>query len=748
MNEDSPVLPHLGRPEEGGRYDAFVSAVTGECGKARDAVAAELRKLDFHVAVQSDFEQRPASVTTLQKLHDYISACDEVHCIIGSRSGEFPPPDAAAPFAGLLPAGITEASYTQWEYFFATRYVRDRLWLYIVTDAWRPDEAVLPEPDRPDSQRAFRAFLRGAGQDYAAVGTVGDVRAAVLAHHVRRQDADGAHGAGSHDPFHRAVAANAIGGVISGGLVALLIWAGSKLGGEVNPAVAALALLASGVGGLTFFVIYQRYAAILTRRGRHERAAYDRLRRTLAVGGLAAETYAHRLTAALDAVDRFFGDAGMASRTLFPRAFGLRTPAPLWTAPAFDRCLLLALIYPVATIYLAWVVSGHVGPAEHALLMQPDKPGWDRTWRMVILVVAAFSAVRADRSAGWRALVWMAVVAVVGIGGRVAGSVSGITGVFVGIILANGGALGITFFVTLTVMTAAIFSGTFGPTFANFLVIVFVVAASTGVLLAVTNLNERSTRGHWQGPFQVGLLTVLTIGCLVAAATLTHSGLWAQYAPLLLFLGLLTLLNAPFDWASLGLTRALLRRGLELGGWFPYLLAFADAMAAAGIIALLTLVAVLGVQMFDTLAAFSGGEGASILPLGKLFDGIRTNPAAPEFWWVYAMLLSTMIPSLINLTIAGGSLLRGIPWITTLLLWNMPEHEPPPTFDRLWITLLLTLQLFIGGLLGIAAQGFLVYVVMGLVLPWFGLDLLDLARGVAALDLPGALMRLAGMSPP
>ena len=44
--------------------------------------------------------------------------------------------------------------------------------------------------------------------------------------------------------------------------------------------------------------------------------------------------------------------------------------------------------------------------------------------------------------------------------------------------------------------------------------------------------------------------------------------------------GLLTLLNAPFDWASLGLTRALLRRGLELGGWWPYLLALVDAPEA------------------------------------------------------------------------------------------------------------------------------------------------------------------------
>ena len=52
---------------------------------------------------------------------------------------------------------------------------------------------------------------------------------------------------------------------------------------------------------------------------------------------------------------------------------------------------------------------------------------------------------------------------------------------------------------------------------------------------------------------------------------------WIFGGPFLLFLGLLTLLNAPFDWASLGLTRALLRRGLELGGWWPYLLALADA---------------------------------------------------------------------------------------------------------------------------------------------------------------------------
>lgn len=51
--------------------------------------------------------------------------------------------------------------------------------------------------------------------------------------------------------------------------------------------------------------------------------------------------------------------------------------------------------------------------------------------------------------------------------------------------------------------------------------------------------------------------------------------------------------------------------------------------------------------------------------------------------------------------------------------------------------------MFLGALLGIAAQAFLVYVVIGLLLPVFGVDLLGLARAVAAPDLPGVLIRWA-----
>jgi hypothetical protein len=50
--------------------------------------------------------------------------------------------------------------------------------------------------------------------------------------------------------------------------------------------------------------------------------------------------------------------------------------------------------------------------------------------------------------------------------------------------------------------------------------------------------------------------------------------------------------------------------------------------------------------------------GKAVLPLTPLFNGIATHPWAPEFWWVHVLLLSTMIPSLINLAIGGTALMH------------------------------------------------------------------------------------------
>ena len=94
-------------------FRVFLSAVTSEFELARDAVASDLQARDLQLRVQRSFRQEPGSDTLLQLLHDYIRECDAVVCVIGTRSGACPSPAAAAAFAQLLPAGISEASYTR-----------------------------------------------------------------------------------------------------------------------------------------------------------------------------------------------------------------------------------------------------------------------------------------------------------------------------------------------------------------------------------------------------------------------------------------------------------------------------------------------------------------------------------------------------------------------------------------------------------------------------------------------------------
>jgi hypothetical protein len=141
-------------------FRLFLSAVSSEFAAARDTLAASLRAREMHIAVQSDFRQQEATDTTLRKLHDYIRDCNAVVCVTGTRSGGMPSAAAAAPFVHMLAPGIAQASYTQWEFFFA-RYYRRRLSIYIASDKWQPDR-LPPATDQPALQAAFLHYVVNA----------------------------------------------------------------------------------------------------------------------------------------------------------------------------------------------------------------------------------------------------------------------------------------------------------------------------------------------------------------------------------------------------------------------------------------------------------------------------------------------------------------------------------------------------------------------------------------------------------
>lgn len=561
------------------------------------------------------------------------------------------------------------------------------------------------------------------------------------------------------------VSAGTIATVLGGIIILLLTLPITEFYQDLGP-IGRLIWFAGGLVVIPCAVGYFRYIAILGSgakpAGSRERIAYDTLREHLCHGGTMAQIYQRRLTRFLDAVDRFFGDGTQPFRTLFPRAFGLRTPAPLWTAPSYDRCLLLALIYPVASIFVLWAVSGHVGPAETALHLPAQSSHWRRALIIFSLLLELVAYTQFIRMRGWKRLLWLVIAcavggavavasadAVVGIGVfggaiavAVAGAGAGVVGGAGAVAVAGVGAGAVVGIV------AAAIAGIVAIAVAGAGAVVGVVAVIVAGAVAVAVVDEKAKGNQYQGIFLIIITFVLIISCFSASYGLSSFGDWTISGPILLFLGLFSLINAPFDWASLGVTRALLRRGIELGGWWPYGLALVDAVLAVAIIALLSATMVLGVQAFDHVAVLGGGAPVLCLqpsldahiPCPRpLFDGIAVQSAAPEYWWVYMMLLSTMIPSLVNLAISGASLMRGIPGVPALLLARMVPGEAVPGFERSWMALLLTGQWVVGIALGLVAQGVLVWVILFGLLPGVGFSLLGFARDVASLDLPARL---------
>jgi hypothetical protein len=113
-----------------------------------------------------------------------------------------------------------------------------------------------------------------------------------------------------------------------------------------------------------------------------------------------------------------------------------------------------------------------------------------------------------------------------------------------------------------------------------------------------------------------------------------------------LTLGLLPLFNGLFDFASAGLTRYLLRMGLDQkrAAWRAVL----DGLGGIAIFF------ALGSALIAFITFVTPADGVPLLDLAQLFANLRSAPG--DYIWLMVTLSSTLLPTLLHLSIAALTL--------------------------------------------------------------------------------------------
>jgi hypothetical protein len=502
-------------------------------------------------------------------------------------------------------------------------------------------------------------------------------------------------------------------------------------------------------------------------RGSPERKEYEHLRESLLAGGSFDRAYTGLLGRALFHVDRFFDGRNRGVPWAVARLLKQPGEGPTWTSASYDRCLLLALIYPFATMLAIWLAFGHLGIAEKALRLREAASAAVRAGGAAAITVAGFVFWRTARATNWKLrLFWNAVAVAVVVAVPVAGTIVVVVALVVALVVAFGfastyafavayadayvfafvGAFAVAYAIAVAYATnvAYVFAGAFAVS--N--VVAGVVAGGVAVavlltfILTVVWLYKNSEDRGRKPLFFCCFTVVMLLACLSGAWLFSPLSTWPDFGPLLAVYGLLTLVNAPFDWFALGLTRFLLRRGLAWEGPWPYFFALIDAVAAAICISLLAVAVVLALQTFGDLAHLRAPESKFLLEPGPLFQALLDNPSATPNWWVWLMLFSTGFPCVGNVFIASFAGLRSVPPLRNWMLGLMPADGPMRRKDRLRLAAALAAQLVLGLLAtAIIFHGLIVFAYPRVVQP-LGLSIVDFAEQVAAYDAPRRVMEL------
>ncbi len=389
------------------------------------------------------------------------------------------------------------------------------------------------------------------------------------------------------------------------------------------------------------------------------------------------------------------------------RLFGIQP----WTTKSYIFCLRLAIAYPLVMVFCVWLF-GFTGRLGDSILLPATTPGM-RLGLLIWLSTLTFVLYRSTKSTGWKVWGWIYL------------SVSLLI-------------FGTEFFKNSSFVAIAATVG-IAVAVGNSAVVVGAVIVASHAGLIIHFLLKHYTRHRmqlriWLGYSVLILSHILT--SLILASIFPELTLQPLSTTFLVFLGLLPLLNTLWDWCSLGLTRGLLAGIVrhKHPGLLACIWAFLDIVLA--LVFLLGIVLTITAALASTNAILIAGGSEAWFDLPGLLTGVRTAPGDPQYYWLYAMFVSTLLPTLLHALIAAASVIQvvNIPWLRR---WRqraadqLPNHSARQAHVQAYF--------FFIPLLAAAAPCALLYGLYRLLLAHggtLGCWLLDSAEAIALLILP------------
>ncbi|MCH8166931.1 MAG: hypothetical protein IIC03_03255, partial [Proteobacteria bacterium] len=184
----------------------------------------------------------------------------------------------------------------------------------------------------------------------------------------------------------------------------------------------------------------------------------------------------------------------------------------------------------------------------------------------------------------------------------------------------------------------------------------------------------------------------------------------------ILFLAILPLLNAAADFASTGLTRWRLRKGLAGRMWREMLIDLGGAAATFFLLGAVTILAIDHMRWSD---------GSALFDLAEFFTDIRANPG--HYWWLYFTLFSTLIPTVLHGAVAVfGTGIHLWPWLRRFIIEGLDAGGRGDAVKGRWAVWALCLSMTVSVVAPVFVLGHIV-LYRGILGGW----LLDLFEGFA-----------------